>query len=122
LGSTFEFASCAIHAAELRDIVRYPGVANGAKAKNIYGDGTVQRGADATTEGRDRAQETGGRVANQTQNVGNQTGGVSETDEGKDGQALPHGQDASIPRQRHPRAVEGASSAQCAPRALGLEL
>jgi hypothetical protein len=83
-----EFGSVPTNAAELRDAVRDPSGAIGANAKVTHGDGTVQRGADAMTEGRDRAQETGERAANQAQaeaqDVSNQTGGVPETDEEKE--------------------------------------
>jgi hypothetical protein len=65
--------------------VHYPRGVIGANAKFTHGDVTVQRGADAMTEGRDRAQEISERAANQAQakaqDVSNQTGGVPETDE-----------------------------------------
>jgi hypothetical protein len=71
----------------------------GADAKTFHDDGTVQRGADAMTEGCDHAQETGGRAANQTQDVGNPTDGVPDGRGEERWQALPHRQEVWLPRQ-----------------------
>jgi hypothetical protein len=60
-----EFGLGLTKAAELCDAVRDPSGVIGANAKVIHGDVAVQRGADAMTEGRDRAQEIGECAANQ---------------------------------------------------------